>query len=79
MLPTPKPAQQAKTLPKFPPGIQMVRRGPQPNQQQQAPPQPIPKGVKRGSTADHENATPFKHFHAGDGARVVEGKKTLNI
>ena len=52
----------------------MVRRGPQPAQQQQAPPQPIPKGVKRGNTGDHENASPFKIFHAGDGARVVEGK-----
>ena len=78
-----KPPQPAKPLPKFPSGIQMVRRAPgaSPVQQQQpAPPsQPVPaKGVKRPHLADQENsaAPPFKNFQDADGAtRAIGGKK----
>ena len=81
-----KPPQPAKPLPKFPSGIQMVRRAPgaSPVQQQQpAPPsQPVPaKGVKRPHLADQENsaAPPFKNFQDADGAtRAIDGKKNSN-
>jgi hypothetical protein len=80
-----KPQQPAKPLPKFPSGIQMVRRAPgaSPVQQQQQPPapptQPVQaKGVKRPLLADQESSAasgpPFKAFHDADGARVIDGK-----